>query len=69
MLNTSAWMGNIAYSGYENDKNGFYAVYEKLFLQINDLERQALEDQDDPDFERPPVFGNKDLPYDQGLSE
>ncbi|CAL2034997.1 unnamed protein product [Caenorhabditis brenneri] len=60
-LDLFSYFSASCYQGYDNDKNGFYAVYSKVFKIL-------ITEEYDPDNENPieyPVFGDKDSDAEQ----
>ncbi|OQV18245.1 DnaJ-like protein subfamily C member 21 [Hypsibius exemplaris] len=57
-----SYFNTSCYSGYGDDENGFYAVYQKIFTQISAEDvRKAKDNYEEYDV---PVFGNSTSPYD-----
>ncbi|KAJ8306389.1 hypothetical protein KUTeg_016934 [Tegillarca granosa] len=59
------YFNSSCYTGYGDDENGFYAVYEKVFKTIAEQDYVFLDDKEsDHEF---PVFGNSTSDYEEAL--
>ncbi|XP_041358762.1 dnaJ homolog subfamily C member 21-like [Gigantopelta aegis] len=60
-LNLFQYFTSTCYSGYEDDENGFYAVYSKVFKTLADEDYVFMDDKDTDD--EMPEFGNSQSSY------
>jgi len=68
-VNVFAYFNTSCYKGFEDDDGGFYAVYRKLFKQIDEedlpFRDDDADDADDGHIDEYPSFGKSDSDYDE----